>query len=143
MSELIDLEAGVRLSICIYFFRCCQEKHRIQFGQFEMINARAVTALVLLTRLFYDYSAVFKVIPLACGDLFNELLLRSKKRCPSIKPLLSSVAQIDYTFLRQRRIKAALALADTIGRKKKSPFSAQTAYGNSPLLRKRPLDQGA
>ena len=106
-----------------------------------MINARAVTALVLLTRLFYDYSAVFKIIPLACGDLFNELLLRSKKRCPSIKPLLSSVAQIDYTFLlRQRRVKAALALADTIGRKKKSPFSAQTAYGNSSLLRKRLLD---
>lgn len=124
MSELIDLEAGVRLSIFIYFFRCCQEKHRIQFGQFEMINERAVTALVLLTRLFYDYSAVFKIIPLACGDLFNELLLRSKKRCPSIKPVLSSATQIDYTFLRQRRIKAALALADTIGRKKKCPFSA-------------------
>lgn len=105
-----------------------------------MINERAVTALVLLTRLFYDYSAVFKIIPLACGDLFNELLLRSKKRCPSIKPVLSSAAQIDYTFLRQRRVKAALALADTIGRKKKCPFSALTAYGNSSLLRKRPLD---
>jgi len=80
-------------------------------------------------------------LPLAGGDLFNELLKKKKKRCPSIKPVLSSAAQIDYTFLRQRRVKEAPALADTIARKqKKCPFSALPAYGNSPLLRKRPLD---